>query len=41
MTVDDISGVEVHDHTASVEDGRITEYKTTVDVAFRVHEGHQ
>lgn len=36
-TVDDISGVEVEDWTASVEDGSITEYKTTVEIAFKVH----
>lgn len=36
-TVEDISGVEVQDWTASVEDGTITEYKTTVEIAFQVH----
>jgi len=35
-TIEEIHGVEVEDWTASVEDGRITEYKTTVEVAFRV-----
>lgn len=36
-TVEDIHGVEIEDQTASVEDGRITEYKTTVEIAFPVH----
>jgi hypothetical protein len=36
-TVDDIHGIEVEDWTANVEDGRITEYKTTIEVAFPVH----
>lgn len=35
-TIDDISGVEVEDWTASVDDGGITEYKATVEVAFPV-----
>jgi flavin-binding protein dodecin len=38
-SVDDISGVEVEDWTANVEDGEVTEYKTTVEVAFPVHQG--
>lgn len=37
-TIDGISGVEVEDWTASVEDGTVTEYKATVEVAFPVHE---
>jgi flavin-binding protein dodecin len=37
-SVDDIHGVEVEDWTANVEGGRITEYKTTVEIAFPVHE---
>ena len=37
-SVDDIHGIEVEDWTANVEDGRITEYKTTVEIAFPVHE---
>ena len=37
-TVDDIHGVEVEDRTAVVEDGEITEYKSTVSIAFPVHE---
>lgn len=36
-TIDDIRGIEVEDHTASVEDGRVTEFKATVNVAFPVH----
>jgi flavin-binding protein dodecin len=38
-TVDNISGIEIQDHTATVEDGSITEYKATVEVAFPVHDG--
>ncbi|MFC7080183.1 dodecin family protein [Halorussus caseinilyticus] len=37
-TIDDIHGVEVEDWTADVENGQIQEYKTTVEVAFPVHE---
>lgn len=37
-TVDNISGIEIKDHTANIEDGSITEYKATVEVAFPVHE---
>lgn len=37
-TVDDIRGIEVQDHTASVDDGSITEYKATIEVAFPVHD---
>lgn len=36
-SVDDIHGVEVEDWTADVEDGAITNYKTTVEIAFPVH----
>lgn len=39
QTIDDISGVEVEDWTATVEDGTITGYKATVEIAFPVHEG--
>lgn len=38
-TIDDVHGVEVEDKTATVEDGQITEYKTTVQIAFPVQEG--
>lgn len=37
-TVENISGLEIEDRTASVEDGRITEYKSTVEIAFPVQE---
>lgn len=40
-TIDNITGIEIHDHTATVEDGSITEYKTTVEVAFPVREETQ
>lgn len=36
-TVDDVTGVEVEDWTADVEDGEIVEYKATVEIAFPVH----
>ena len=36
-TIEDISGIEVEDWTANVEDGQITDYKTTIEVAFPVH----
>lgn len=35
-SIEDIHGVEVEDWTADVEDGQITNYKTTVEVAFPV-----
>ena len=35
-TIQDIHGVEVEDWTANIEDGEITTYKTTVEVAFPV-----
>ena len=37
-TIQDIHGVEVEDQTAQVEDGEITEFRTTVEVAFPVHD---
>ncbi|WP_436912282.1 dodecin family protein [Halosimplex marinum] len=40
-TIDDIRGVEVEDWTANVEDGEVTEYRATVEVAFPVHEDRQ
>jgi flavin-binding protein dodecin len=40
-TIEDISGVEVEDWTAHVENGQITEYKATVEVAFPVKEGER
>jgi len=36
-TIDDIHGVEVESWTAEVDDGEVTEYKTTVEVAFLIH----
>jgi len=33
-TLENITGVEVTSQTAEVEDGRIEQYRTTVDVAF-------
>lgn len=35
-TVDNITGVEVYNLTANVEDGRVTEYKANVKVAFAI-----
>ena len=37
-TIEDIRGVEVEDWTAQVEDGEVTEYRATVEVAFPVHD---
>ena len=37
-SVDDVSGVEVEDWTATVDDGEITQFKATVEIAFPVHE---
>jgi hypothetical protein len=36
-TIRDIHGIEVTDMTADVVDGGVTEFKTTVQVAFPVH----
>lgn len=37
----DISGIDVIKQTAHVEDGQITEYRTTIHVAFKVeHHSH-
>lgn len=33
-TLNNISGIEVEEQTADVEDGEIVSYKTTVNVAF-------
>lgn len=35
-TVEEIHGIEVEDWTATVENGEITEYKATVEIAFPV-----
>lgn len=40
-SVDNITGIEIEGHTAKVEDGSITEYKATVEVAFPVRSGEQ
>ena len=37
-TIDDISGVEVKNLTASVENGKVTEYKADLHIAFKIHE---
>lgn len=37
-TIEDIHGVELEDQTAQVENGEVTEYRATVEVAFPVHE---
>lgn len=37
-SVEDVHGVEVEDWTATVENGEITGYKTTVEIAFPVRE---
>lgn len=37
-TIDDISGVEVKNLTASVSGGKVTEYKADLHLAFRVNE---
>lgn len=37
-TIDDIRGAEVESWTANVEDGSVTEYKATVEIAFPVHD---
>jgi flavin-binding protein dodecin len=37
-TIEGITGVEVEDKTAKVENGEIVEYKTTLEVAFPVNE---
>lgn len=35
-TVEDLRGVDVEDWTATVQDGRISEYRATVEIAFPV-----
>lgn len=37
-TIEGIHGVEVESRTATVENGQITEFKTTVEIAFPVAE---
>ncbi|KTG08205.1 hypothetical protein AUR64_01070 [Haloprofundus marisrubri] len=38
-TIDDISGIEIEDWTANVENDEIVEYHATAEVAFPVHDG--
>ncbi|OXT07613.1 hypothetical protein CE561_07230 [Thermoanaerobacterium thermosaccharolyticum] len=35
-TVDNISGIEVLNQTANVQNGKIVEYKANIQIAFRV-----
>ncbi|HHZ20212.1 MAG TPA: dodecin domain-containing protein [Firmicutes bacterium] len=37
-TIDNISGIEVKNFTASVKDGKVTEYKADLHLAFRVND---
>lgn len=37
-TVDEITGVDVRDFKATVRDGKITEYKVNMDLAFPVRD---
>lgn len=37
-TVDNITGVEVYNLTANIDNGRIVEYKANVKLAFGVHD---
>ncbi len=37
-TIENISGIEIEDWTADVEDGEISQYRATVEVAFPVEE---
>jgi flavin-binding protein dodecin len=41
QTIDDIHGVEIEDQTATVDGAQIVQYKTTVEVAFPVHDEQQ
>ena len=36
-TIDDVLGVEVTNFTANIDNGRISEYKADVKIAFHVH----
>jgi flavin-binding protein dodecin len=40
-TIEDIRGIEVEGWTAKVENGEVTEYRATVEVAFPVHDGQR
>ena len=37
-TVDNIRGVEVYNLTANIDNGKITDYKANVKLAFGVHD---
>ncbi len=37
-TVDNIRGVEVYNLTANIDNGKITEYKANIKLAFGVHD---
>lgn len=37
-TIENVHGVEVEEKTAKVDGGSITEYRTTVEIAFPVQE---
>lgn len=37
-TIEDVHGVEVEGWTAEVQDGTISEYRATVEIAFPVHQ---
>ncbi|MCK5059015.1 MAG: dodecin domain-containing protein [Candidatus Aminicenantes bacterium] len=39
-TIEGITGLEVVSQTAKVEKGKISEYRTTVKIAFIVKKGH-
>ncbi|MFC7203200.1 dodecin family protein [Haloferax namakaokahaiae] len=36
-TIDDLTGVAVESWTADIENGEVSQYKATVEVAFPVH----
>lgn len=38
QTVDNITGVEVYNLTANVEDGKLTDYKANVKLAFGLND---
>lgn len=40
-TIDDIHGVEVESWTADVENGEVSQYKATVEIAFPVHDEYR
>ncbi len=38
QSVDNISGMKMHDQTVKVEDGELTQFKATMEVSFVVEE---